>query len=125
MRPDWASIGGNTWRFALPKRNSRHMPLWTQPMEPMPRESQPAPLPTPEVNYVDGRSVRIGDAVVLRHSLRSGQVVAIMQAGGVAHGVVVRVGDAETGQRALWTVRQGVLDEAVRLRQKARHIRQA
>ena len=118
MRPDWSSIGGSTWRFALPKRNSRHMPLWTQPMEPMPRESQPAPLPTPEVNYVDGRPVRVGDAVVLRHSQRNGHVVAIMQVAGVANGVVVRVGDAETGQRALWTVRQGVLDEAVCLRQK-------
>jgi len=117
MRPDWSAIGGRTWRFALPKRNSRHMPLWTQPMELMPRESQPAPLPTPEVHDVEGSPVRVGDAVVLRHSLRSGQVLAIMQTGGVAHGVVVRVGDAETGQRALWTVRQGVLDEAVRLKQ--------
>lgn len=119
MRPDWTSIGGSVWRFALPKRNSRHMPLWTQPMEPMPRESQPAPLPTPEVHYEDARPVRIGDAVILRHSQRSGQVVAIMQVNGVANGVVVRVGDAETGQRALWTVRQGVLDEAVRLKHKA------
>ena len=126
MRPDWASVGGSTWHFALPKRNSRHMPLWTQPMEPMPRESQPAPLPTPEVHDADGRPVRVGDAVVLRHSHRHGQVVTIMQTNGVAHGVVVRVGDAETGQRALWTVRAGVLDEAVRVKRHAeRPIRRA
>ena len=119
MRPDWTSLGASTWHFALPRRNSRHMPLWTQPMELMPDESQPAPLPAPEVHYADGQPVRIGDAIVLRHSLRQGQVVAIMQTGGVANGVVVRVGNAETGQRALWTVRQGVLDEVVRLQHPA------